>query len=164
MGRSPHGERGLKLKPSPPLMTPPPSLPTRGAWIEISICSISATPARSLPTRGAWIEISASVPPHQRAKSLPTRGAWIEMSGATPLPNQGRISLSTRETWVEIRWGCCCIRKEIWEFFVPKQLLFLIIYHPSLPSFLSILSLTPQTTHLSTISQIEFLSETITTC
>ena len=32
--RSPHGERGLKLKQSPGAPTLPLSLPTRGAWIE----------------------------------------------------------------------------------------------------------------------------------
>ena len=59
--RSPRGERGLKsidydLKPSDFA-----SLPSRGAWIEIShSLSSSKTPIGSLPSRGAWIEISRS--------------------------------------------------------------------------------------------------------
>ena len=39
-GRSPHGERGLKFqKPTPPLYKICPSLPARGAWIEIPMPS-----------------------------------------------------------------------------------------------------------------------------
>ena len=33
------------------------SLPTRGAWIEISGMQLCAPTSTSLPTRGAWIEI-----------------------------------------------------------------------------------------------------------
>ena len=33
------------------------SLPTRGAWIEMTSCHAMPTPLKSLPTRGAWIEI-----------------------------------------------------------------------------------------------------------
>ena len=35
------------------------SLPTRGAWIEISAGTRGSDSCRSLPTRGAWIEIRA---------------------------------------------------------------------------------------------------------
>ena len=34
-----------------------PSLPVRGAWIEIVAVKTIAIPPRSLPVRGAWIEI-----------------------------------------------------------------------------------------------------------
>ena len=56
--RSPHGERGLKFfdvgQNAPGTL----SLPTRGAWIEISqILEITGALYLSLPTRGAWIEI-----------------------------------------------------------------------------------------------------------
>ena len=33
----------------------------------------------SLPVRGAWIEIAWLIPAYARAMSLPVRGAWIEM-------------------------------------------------------------------------------------
>ena len=36
-GRSPHGERGLKLRPLRFLAALSPSLPSRGAWIEIQL-------------------------------------------------------------------------------------------------------------------------------
>ena len=80
------------------------SLPTRGAWIEISRqYHQGESHHKSLPTRGAWIEILYHIgaynvdtgrSPHGerglkltlaisavlRIWSLPTRGAWIEMS------------------------------------------------------------------------------------
>ena len=34
-----------------------PSLPSRGAWIEISSSKANGRSTRSLPSRGAWIEI-----------------------------------------------------------------------------------------------------------
>ena len=100
------------------------SLPTRGAWIEITGAESGRTVIASLPTRGAWIEISTQcrreesrhsrsphgerglkfvVPVNHRRflASLPTRGAWIEISmskrsrGLSP-------SLPTRGAWIEI--------------------------------------------------------------
>ena len=63
-GRSPHGERGLK---SPCLRQGEghhPSLPSRGAWIEMSRDGLSSmVKCRSLPSRGAWIEIARSAVP-----------------------------------------------------------------------------------------------------
>ena len=56
-GRSPCGERGLKLDLDPDLKTEKSSLPMRGAWIEIMNYGFLGTYARSLPMRGAWIEI-----------------------------------------------------------------------------------------------------------
>ena len=38
-----------------------------------------AKKAGSLPSRGAWIEISHSLRPHRSSRSLPSRGAWIEI-------------------------------------------------------------------------------------
>ena len=58
IGRSPHGERGLKysLDFLPALLFP--SLPARGAWIEIATVSTTDQESyTSLPARGAWIEI-----------------------------------------------------------------------------------------------------------
>ena len=57
-GRSPHGERGLKWFATPYILFPVLSLPTRGAWIEIFPERSYVFPSWSLPTRGAWIEIS----------------------------------------------------------------------------------------------------------
>ena len=34
-----------------------PSLPVRGAWVEISAFFRSSMPPKSLPVRGAWVEI-----------------------------------------------------------------------------------------------------------
>ena len=103
-----------------------PSLPTRGAWIEIDQpVRLHDLPQPSLPTRGAWIEISLTTTsdsrrpvrrsPHGerglkyaacrwksgRKLSLPTRGAWIEIrishrQAAAP------ASLPTRGAWIEI--------------------------------------------------------------
>ena len=82
LGRSPHGERGLKfaqVRNGRPVV---PSLPTRGAWIEISQRSPRHPSTLSLPTRGAWIEI-AGVHRADEWRSLPTRGAWIEIANST---------------------------------------------------------------------------------
>ena len=56
-GRSPHGERGLKLQGGDFVRRLCQSLPARGAWIEMppSLRFVSSLP--SLPARGAWIEI-----------------------------------------------------------------------------------------------------------
>ena len=84
-----------------PTMSRMPSLPVRGAWIEIAGRWRALLAAGSLPVRGAWIEIAGrSTAPKatcrspcgerglkfqvsdfvQRGiKSLPVRGAWIEM-------------------------------------------------------------------------------------
>ena len=52
-GRSPHGERGLKYRPieSPPLVYG--SLPTRGAWIEISAWPITRRWRQVAPHTGS---------------------------------------------------------------------------------------------------------------
>ena len=58
-GRSPCGERGLKLNSIRKQQADYLSLPMRGAWIEIKVKIAEAMiPAGSLPMRGAWIEIS----------------------------------------------------------------------------------------------------------
>ena len=56
--RSPCGERGLKLSVARWRSGTPPSLPVRGAWVEIVAARTSASFAASLPVRGAWVEIS----------------------------------------------------------------------------------------------------------
>ena len=57
-GRSPCGERGLKLSVARWRSGTPPSLPVRGAWIEMYLWREPTAENRSLPVRGAWIEIS----------------------------------------------------------------------------------------------------------
>ena len=52
----------------------------RGAWIEIaSTLPNSVASCPSLPVRGAWIEIALSPCSISVHKSLPVRGAWIEI-------------------------------------------------------------------------------------
>ena len=79
--RSPHGERGLKYDLRGVALGQPRSLPSRGAWIEISRSPEGITMGcRSLPSRGAWIEIRAPHVVHNvLCRSLPSRGAWIEI-------------------------------------------------------------------------------------
>ena len=56
--RSPCGERGLKLLHRRRSRDGSPSLPVRGAWIEIVTRRGRIRKVRkSLPVRGAWIEI-----------------------------------------------------------------------------------------------------------
>ena len=69
-GRSPCGERGLKCTRSPGRKrTALPSLPVRGAWIEMAQGYPQAVCWRSLPVRGAWIEIT-----HETSSGLPPCG------------------------------------------------------------------------------------------
>ena len=55
--RSPCGERGLKFFGDKALACDVPSLPVRGAWIEILGNHAHRVAQMSLPVRGAWIEI-----------------------------------------------------------------------------------------------------------
>ena len=73
--RSPRGERGLKYG----MDVYATSLPSRGAWIEITHCDGGACPIPSLPSRGAWIEILSARGSTMALESLPSRGAWIEI-------------------------------------------------------------------------------------
>ena len=82
-----------------------PSLPSRGAWIEIDDRKTPLMVRSSLPSRGAWIEITLRLllvavaecrsPRGERGLkyefrksdaqydwSLPSRGAWIEIPAA----------------------------------------------------------------------------------
>ena len=102
------------------------SLPTRGAWIEITLIYIlELTEKMSLPTRGAWIEMLVLVIGLIVLLSLPTRGAWIEITHLHPYktrvicrsprgerglksklhkPNGNSYSsLPTRGAWIEMR-------------------------------------------------------------
>ena len=60
-GRSPHGERGLKLPSRYIIVSRRRSLSSRRAWIEICVCSIAAkNKIMSLSSRRAWIEITSA--------------------------------------------------------------------------------------------------------
>ena len=58
VGRSPHGEHGLKSPEWGRSEYPPSSLPARGAWIEIFGNNDQDYTSGSLPARGAWIEMA----------------------------------------------------------------------------------------------------------
>ena len=101
--RSPHGERGLKSAEQMEVVQVKPSLPTRGAWIEIyRRCGRYLWASRRSPHGERGLKSTFSAPnvgsthrrsPHgerglkfptailhtQQIKSLPTRGAWIEI-------------------------------------------------------------------------------------
>ena len=77
--RSPCGERGLKSESRLPANWACPSLPVRGAWIEMSQSTMHRIMSMSLPVRGAWIEITHRHSSQTAYRSLPVRGAWIEI-------------------------------------------------------------------------------------
>ena len=56
-GRSPCGERGLKSALVRPCGITIPSLPVRGAWVEMPCEPRIVAGLMSLPVRGAWVEI-----------------------------------------------------------------------------------------------------------
>ena len=102
--RPPRGGRGLKYYRGQGWHEIRQSPPSRGAWIEITVCEVIAQSLMvSPPSRGAWIEIvlvqgisisgsgrpprggrglkSHSRPPDRGYRqSPPSRGAWIEIS------------------------------------------------------------------------------------
>ena len=69
-----------------------PSLPSRGAWIEIARSAACSNPTASLPSRGAWIEIAGPPGELHPPASLPSRGAWIEMSALPSLGGAGLVA------------------------------------------------------------------------
>ena len=132
--RSPCGERGLKFHRAPPIMFMLPSLPVRGAWIEITPCRRRfPSSGRSLPVRGAWIEINPQRGGEDEGKrrspcgerglkwlaisewlekrvSLPVRGAWIEILLQRRVLQDKRESLPVRGAWIEIIHDRICGR------------------------------------------------------
>ena len=123
--RSPHGERGLKLYSVYFRCHGATSLPSWGAWIEITSpsttmrvvssrsphgerglkcpnCGAPMTDEASLPSWGAWIEIVFVWCALSGVASLPSRGAWIEIRRdwrSRPWTTQ---SLPSRGAWIEI--------------------------------------------------------------
>ena len=123
--RSPHGERGLKCHLTTDKHPGNQSLPTRGAWIEISVLNVvPESYGESLPTRGAWIEIQSaptlaalqgSRSPHgERGLKCICRPLCFKKASRSPHGERGlksssnltRLllsrSLPTRGAWIEI--------------------------------------------------------------
>ena len=57
------------------MMSPIPSLPVRGAWIEIPRCRGTRHQRLSLPVRGAWIEIRQPSEIRKRQEVAPRAGS-----------------------------------------------------------------------------------------
>ena len=81
----------------------PPSLPARGAWIEMSLlCSRHMWIARRSPHGERGLKSYHSAGLCEVVSSLPARGAWIEMSRINRLTFFS-TSLPARGAWIEIR-------------------------------------------------------------
>ena len=79
VGRSPHGERGLKFQIHVGSCAVPMSLPPRGAWIEILyIALVSSTVFWSLPPTGSVDRNSPPLDFRRNIISSPPWGAWIK--------------------------------------------------------------------------------------
>ena len=102
--RSPRGERGLKYAVLTAQTELRPSLPARGAWIEMSVDHNPRSSIQSLPARGAWIEIAFY---HSRSKGGNRRSPRGER-GLKSHPIQGALhldkSLPARGAWIEMAW------------------------------------------------------------
>ena len=97
--RSPHGERGLKLREADAPEDGDRSLPARGAWVEITITPVrSHTAACRSPHGERGLKSSLFDDPNLDVQSLPARGAWVEigystnnMLGNTVAPRTGSV-------------------------------------------------------------------------
>ena len=79
-GRSPYGERGLKLDALKPYMAHIASLPLRGAWIEINKSALKSQAINGRSPYGErGLKSYLRLRSHHLQLSLPLRGAWIEM-------------------------------------------------------------------------------------
>jgi len=79
-GRSPHGERGLKSQSQRGKSSRKQSLPARGAWIEIEIYRRGTCDGDSRSPHGErGLKLYASQKEPEETPSLPARGAWIEI-------------------------------------------------------------------------------------
>ena len=104
--RSPHGERGLKLATYLAKANDASSLPTRGAWIEMSALPMWPPPSSSRSPHGErGLKLRRGGGCAGGARSLPTRGAWIEIMRVRTLPSPPWESLPTRGAWIEIPRG-----------------------------------------------------------
>ena len=105
MRRPPRGGRGLKCEWAGALCRPCQSPPSRGAWIEICMKSVTENVMLSPPSRGAWIEISQTETRAQAAPSPPSRGAWIEMIMIAVCSWKRCCRPPSRGAWIEIDSG-----------------------------------------------------------
>ena len=78
--RSPCGERGLKYPALPPFSCALPSLPVRGAWIEIEKYHIQPVKIGRSPCGERGLKCPSARPAAPQTRSLPVRGAWIEIA------------------------------------------------------------------------------------
>ena len=79
------------------------SLPTRGAWIEITYLTAAKAKGKSRSPHGERGLKSERQPGKQpQCQSLPTRGAWIEILDSIPTAASITQSLPTRGAWIEI--------------------------------------------------------------
>ena len=112
-GRSPCGERGLKFCRNGKRWTRRPSLPVRGAWIEIAGRSGGGWRLWSLPVRGAWIEICRSSRAMFFPPSLPVRGAWIEMHLCAQSVPYSRCRSPCGERGLKFGWPSACLPRRV---------------------------------------------------
>ena len=96
--RSPCGERGLKSLPAAPVCRNCSRSPCGERGLKSSCFATSACDQPSLPVRGAWIEINGRIDLFLRQPSLPVRGAWIEIVAVCRLilHGQGRSPCGER--------------------------------------------------------------------
>ena len=100
-GRSPCGERGLKFGSPLPQCSGSPSLPVRGAWVEIICRMLERILSASLPVQGAWVEISRMQAHHRPACRSPCRERGLKCR-IYPLPVCVKSSLPVQGAWVEM--------------------------------------------------------------
>ena len=100
-GRSPYGERGLKLEVVVGVYFRLLSLSLRRAWIEIPCTILRQSMEGSLSLRRAWIEMLMPLKRSIGDVSLSLRRAWIEIIRTPPSTTVVR-SLSLRRAWIEI--------------------------------------------------------------
>ena len=68
------------------------SLPTRGAWIEISIAVVTAIAFGRSPRGERGLKSNRDKVHSQLHKSLPTRGAWIEIVSGQRNGGRNRVA------------------------------------------------------------------------
>ena len=80
MGRSPCGERGLKLLRRVKRDAGRRSLPVRGAWVEILLFPFLDSLHRRSPCGERGLKSASTLAAISPFRSLPVRGAWVEMN------------------------------------------------------------------------------------
>ena len=78
------------------------SLPSRGAWIEITLSTPIVRFKVSLPSRGAWIEIRAASRRPKAASVAPLAGSVDRNLSGAAKEVVNTLSLPSRGAWIEI--------------------------------------------------------------